>query len=720
MNESVATAKEADAKKGFSPIRNDKSVHHVRDEPERQLGSLRDVIGNIRRDGGTPSVESIAANLSSMHTTQRAPVLLALQRTHGNRYVQRVDSGIQAKLKVGQPGDKYEQEADRVADKVMRMPEPEVQRQAEEEEELIQTKALSEQITPLVQCQEGEEEEEEEIQTKPLPSQTSEVVSDVEASINSIRGGGQPLPESERAYFEPRFGRDFSQVRVHTDTRAADSARAVNARAFTTGQDVVFGAGQYAPGTEHGTRLLAHELTHVVQQQGSRVQRRLPVSQPGDRHEDEADRIANRPLMQLQRHYGNRCVQRAVALANQGEEVEIQSKSTIQRQPVEGEDEETLQMSTMVQPSVNANVWAKTLPIRNAVRSGTIQLSPLSDELRRVWQLEGREALFRRLRSLEASDFDVVEFVEQELPVTERRIAKRILYSSGILQFTDSERLAQKDMIGRFMGNAHSDFDGGAAMAEQDIAAAARARADVAKAIFSVGMAIIVPGFGGIVAGAATRFGATIASETANIIGSAIGDAAKSAGNSTIDSAFGQQTRSFFYTITSGFEAAQDREFEWIVQNTVTSQDRCALPDDVLFDLRSYWEQIASREPADWAGWFREQWTRYERQVLAIRPPTRTPVVHPPPEHIREVQTGLVWAERPDDTEYLVQITATTRETVGRRGPNRLAFQTFIDQDLRSLAIARARRMQPRGIQTVPWQAIINIPSSVPPNAVRR
>lgn len=69
-----------------------------------------------------------------------------------------------------------------------------------------------------------------------------------------------------RHYFEPRFGYDFSQVRVHTDAKAAESARAVNALAFTVGRDVAFGAGQYAPGTTEGKRLLAHELTHVVQQ----------------------------------------------------------------------------------------------------------------------------------------------------------------------------------------------------------------------------------------------------------------------------------------------------------------------------------------------------------------------------------------------------------------------------------------------------------------------
>lgn len=85
---------------------------------------------------------------------------------------------------------------------------------------------------------------------------------------DGIQGGGQPLDRDARAFLEPRFGHDFSQVRVHTDTRASESAQAVQARAFAVGSDVVFGAGQYAPGTSEGKRLLAHELTHVVQQTG--------------------------------------------------------------------------------------------------------------------------------------------------------------------------------------------------------------------------------------------------------------------------------------------------------------------------------------------------------------------------------------------------------------------------------------------------------------------
>ena len=83
-----------------------------------------------------------------------------------------------------------------------------------------------------------------------------------------LRSPGQPLDAPTRAFFEPRLGHDFSKVRVHTDARAAESARAVNALAYTVKQDIAFGEGQYAPGAAEGRRLLAHELAHTVQQGG--------------------------------------------------------------------------------------------------------------------------------------------------------------------------------------------------------------------------------------------------------------------------------------------------------------------------------------------------------------------------------------------------------------------------------------------------------------------
>jgi hypothetical protein len=112
----------------------------------------------------------------------------------------------------------------------------------------------------------------------------------------ALHASGQPLDTETRTYMEPRFGHDFSQVRVHTDERAAASAEAVDALAYTVGRDIVFGQGQYAPTMSEGQRLIAHELTHVAQQQRSSDVERpsggVSVSHPGDAAEREADSIA--------------------------------------------------------------------------------------------------------------------------------------------------------------------------------------------------------------------------------------------------------------------------------------------------------------------------------------------------------------------------------------------------------------------------------------------
>jgi outer membrane protein OmpA-like peptidoglycan-associated protein len=176
----------------------------------------------------------------------------------GNQATQSVlrGSAIQAKLTVNKPGDRFEQEADAVADRVMRMMStgssapPSIQRMCPSCDDEIHQRMCS-------NC-------EDEINRK-------EAVRDGPASavIPSFSGRGRPLPDSVRAFFEPRFGRDFGGVRIHTGSEAAQSARNLNAHAYTTGSNIVFAAGRYSPGTDHGRKLLAHELTHVVQQRRS-------------------------------------------------------------------------------------------------------------------------------------------------------------------------------------------------------------------------------------------------------------------------------------------------------------------------------------------------------------------------------------------------------------------------------------------------------------------
>lgn len=114
------------------------------------------------------------------------------------------------------------------------------------------------------------------------PTMVPPVVHDV------LRSPGQPLDAATRATLEPRFGHDFSRIKVHTDAKAADSARAVNALAYTVGDDVVFGRGQYRPGSEEGQRLIAHELTHTIQQAGGTGLRDSGPSERGLEGEAEA------------------------------------------------------------------------------------------------------------------------------------------------------------------------------------------------------------------------------------------------------------------------------------------------------------------------------------------------------------------------------------------------------------------------------------------------
>ncbi|MEO0376498.1 MAG: DUF4157 domain-containing protein, partial [Cyanobacteria bacterium P01_A01_bin.17] len=201
---------------------------------------------------------------------------------------------IQPKLKIGAPNDKYEQEADRVAARVMQMPESQVQRQigvtdeeesiqakmngAEiqhitEEEEMMQTKASEGKIQRICsQCGDEEklqrmEKEEETLQPKPESTGVSTVTSGIQTSINRLRqGGGAALPESTQTFMELRFGHDFSRVKIHTNPQAADLSRSVRARAFTVGNDIFFDQGEFQPNTPAGMRLVAHELTHTLQQ----------------------------------------------------------------------------------------------------------------------------------------------------------------------------------------------------------------------------------------------------------------------------------------------------------------------------------------------------------------------------------------------------------------------------------------------------------------------
>ena len=199
--------------------------------------------------------------------------------------------GIQAKLNIGEPNDKYEREADHTAVQVVQQINSSSQNQQsvqrdesmeseEKEEEELQMKPDISQI----QRHESMEQESEDLQMKSLVQRKDnvgggEASSDLESSIKGARGGGQSLDPSLQEKMGLAMGADFSGVKVHTDSQSDQLNKSIQAKAFTTGQDLFFRQGAYEPSSRGGQELIAHELTHVVQQNGNVVQRK-PTTTP--------------------------------------------------------------------------------------------------------------------------------------------------------------------------------------------------------------------------------------------------------------------------------------------------------------------------------------------------------------------------------------------------------------------------------------------------------
>jgi len=165
--------------------------------------------------------------------------------------------GIQRKLTVGEEDDEFEREADKNANRVMRMPEQGfIQRKCQEceKEEKLRRLPASKALGSFVQSNTG------------AVSQAGEGVA---GAIQSSRGKGQSLDRSTRSFMSSRMGSEFADVNVHTDAEAVQLNRQLNSKAFTLGRDIYFNEGQYRPNSAGGKHLLAHELTHVMQQTGS-------------------------------------------------------------------------------------------------------------------------------------------------------------------------------------------------------------------------------------------------------------------------------------------------------------------------------------------------------------------------------------------------------------------------------------------------------------------
>lgn len=241
--------------------------------PSLSYGSLSGVVQRVQQDPNSVSGDERQQLESAIGTRSTQEILAGKQ----NQWVPEFQgisaqlwgdpAPIQAKLTIGEVGDKYEQEADRVAKDVVQQ---------------INTNSLPNEDSAQIQRQQANKEQ---LQRKQLPEmvQCQEVVASGEAStdldtaINSARGGGQPLDANLQQSMGQAMGTDFSGVRVHTDTQADQLNKSIQAKAFTTGQDVFFRQGEYQPESRGGQGLIAHELTHVVQQNRGAVQRYLDL-----------------------------------------------------------------------------------------------------------------------------------------------------------------------------------------------------------------------------------------------------------------------------------------------------------------------------------------------------------------------------------------------------------------------------------------------------------
>jgi hypothetical protein len=181
---------------------------------------------------------------SSLHIIENKSVSDQSKKNSGTFF-------FQPKLSINPPDDRYEREADSVAEHVMRKP--------------INSTYFGDVSINSVQrmCTDCKEEE---LQRKENSKSEVEAGDELENYIGNINSGGSKLPSNVRSFFEPRFGYDFSNVKIHNDSVASKSAKSINALAYTSGNNIVFNENQFSPETDSGKKLLAHELTHVVQQ----------------------------------------------------------------------------------------------------------------------------------------------------------------------------------------------------------------------------------------------------------------------------------------------------------------------------------------------------------------------------------------------------------------------------------------------------------------------
>jgi hypothetical protein len=233
--------------------------------PTQTDGTLtNETAGDYRTEERTSSSENILERLISTPTAE--PSTNTIRKKHFESFRSQA-MPIQAKLNIGEPNDKYEQEADATAAKVVQQINASPQSQSVQRQDSVEEKEL--QMKPISTLQRDVMEEKKELQAKSLVQRQEnlgggEASTDLESSIQSARGSGQSLDAGLQAKMGQAMGADFSSVKVHTDSQSDQLNKSIQARAFTTGQDLFFRQGAYNPNSRDGQELIAHELTQIL------------------------------------------------------------------------------------------------------------------------------------------------------------------------------------------------------------------------------------------------------------------------------------------------------------------------------------------------------------------------------------------------------------------------------------------------------------------------
>lgn len=239
------------------------------------------------------SIPAKSTNFFKQSHNSHVDLVMHLQRTVGNQAVGRMlNSGIiQAKLKIGNPNDKYEQEAEQVAKRITTMPDMSTENQTCRFDGAEKLQLLSQNSSPGYFNSTHDEMAGKKLSRKSLQRGMSDAGNEIESGLYQSKGNGNPLPRHVKEEMEHKIGASFGSVRVHTDSGAVRMSEQLGARAFTRGSDIYFGKEQFNTRSAEGKQLLAHELAHTVQQQGGSktIQRYAIVA--GERISDDGKMV---------------------------------------------------------------------------------------------------------------------------------------------------------------------------------------------------------------------------------------------------------------------------------------------------------------------------------------------------------------------------------------------------------------------------------------------